>query len=652
MKYIYLFIGFSFMMQCSFAQQNVEFSKENFEDKAAFDAINIDYLDGLDYYTDENYALAIPFLIKAYDFNPNNAELNLKLGVCYLHTSEKHKAYKHLKLSYDIDPKYSHNIDYYFARAHHFLLEFEDAIIYYEKFIPTMDDPTIIAQIQKKIEECENGISLREKRAVGFVINLKQINSEYTDYSPMLSADQKTMVFTSRRNCMNNEIDPFDMQYHEKIFISHFQDNTWSEPVPISESINSKGHNANVGMSIDGQTLYVYDSHKGKSKIYKSTLEGSRWIEPVMLPEPINSKFNEKSISLSPDGKTVYFVSDRTNGIGGLDIYIADKGENDAYIGDAYNIGSVINTPYDEDGIYIHPDGKSLYFSSKGHNTMGGYDIFKSEKDSNGIWSEPINLGQPINSADDDIFLYVSADGKTGYFSSVREGGMGEKDIYKINFSEDEDNIDEKELVLVKGKVRDAITEMAVEADVVIVNNTTQEEVAKFRSNKETGEFIVSLPAGIDYGMTIINDDYLFYGENFNLVDSARFYEVELNMKLNKIAENSSAILRNIFFDYGKSILKPESEIEINRVYTLLNSHPEITIEIEGHTDNISSKRFNMALSKKRANAVANYLIEKGIDRKRFKTKGYGFSKPMESNDTELGRQKNRRVEFKILKID
>lgn len=634
------------------AQQNVDFSKENFEDKAAFDAINIDYLDGLDHYSDENYALAIPYFTKAYEFNPNNAELNLKLGVCYLHTSEKHKAYKHIKLSYDIDAKYSHNIDYYLARAHHFLLEFEDAIQYYEKFILTMDDPKIISQIQKRIEECENGIALRDNRAVGFVINLKSINSEYTDYSPMLSADQQTMVFTSRRNCKGNEIDPFDMQYHEKIFISHFQNNAWSEPLPISASINSESHNANVGMSIDGQTLYVYDSHKKKSKIYKSTLEGSRWTEPKILPEPINSKFNEKSISISPDGRTAYFVSDRTNGLGGLDIYLADKGENDQFIGEAYNIGSVINTPYDEDGIYLHPDGKSLFFSSKGHNTMGGYDIFKSEKDSSGIWSEPFNLGQPINSADDDIFLYVSADGKTGYFSSVREGGMGEKDIYKINFSEDENNIDESELILVKGEVRDAITEAAVEAEVVIVNNTTQEEVAKFRSNKETGEFIVSLPAGIDYGMTIINDDYLFYGENFNLVDSARFYEVVLNMKLNKITENSSAILRNIFFDYGESILKPESEIEINRVYTLLNSHPEITIEIAGHTDNISSKRYNMALSKKRANAVTNYLIDKGIDRNRFKAKGYGLSKPIESNDTKEGRQKNRRVEFKILQIN
>ena len=632
-----------------FSQTNVEFKLKNFSDDAdAFEKANNLFQDGLDYYDDNSFYIAIPYFEKAYEFNPNNAELNLKLGVCYLHTSEKEKAFQYIEKSRSLDSTFSKEIDYYTARAYHYLLEFEKAKEYYKLYLKGVSKESIVKDVTKKIEECDNGILLREHRSAGMIIDIKSINSKYADYAPMLTADEKTMIFTSRRKNKSDEVDPYDMQYYEDIYISHFENKVWTKPEPISDALNSKNHDANVGMSNDGQTIYVYNSNNGLGEIYKTVLDGNVWSKPIALPKPINSEFNEKCISISPDKKIIYFVSDRPNGKGGLDIYFVNV-DKDGELGEVHNIGDIINTPYDEDGVFIHPDGKALYFSSKGHNTMGGYDIFKSVKDTNGLWSKPINLGQPINSADDDVFLFVSADGKTGYFSSVKEGGLGEKDIYKISFSEGDAGVNNSKLLVVKGEIIDNVTKKPIEAEIVIMDNKKKEEVAKFKSNKETGGFIVSLPAGKDYALTVVSKDYLFYSENFNLIDSTSFLEIALKMEMNKLAVNSTAVLRNIFFDYGKSTLKTESTVEIDRVYQMMKENPQITIEISGHTDNVSSKKFNMVLSQKRANSVANYLIQKGINRKRFVTKGYAFSKPIADNKTKEGRRRNRRVEFKIL---
>lgn len=630
------------------AQVNTEFKSKNFDDKQAFENAQQNLLDGEDYFDDKSYYAAIPFLLKANDFNPNSASLNLKLGISYLHTNEKQKAFQHIEKAKKLVPNISEKIDYYIARAYHYILEFENAIEFYNKYLTQISDENEKTKILKRIEECNNGINLRDHRSAGLIVNIKEVNSIYADYSPMLTADESTMIFTSRRKNGSDLVDPYDMQYYENIFISHYKDKKWSTPQPISEVLNSKNHDANVGLSNDGQSIFVYNSNHGNGELYKTSLNGTTWSAPIVVPEPINSAYNEKCISISPDKKTIYFVSDRPGGKGGLDIYYVEK-DSEGNLSDIHNIGEAINTPYDEDGIFIHPDGKALYFSSKGHNTMGGYDIFKSIKDTNGVWSKPVNLGQPINSADDDIFLFVSANGKTGYFSSLKEGGVGEKDIYKINFSEEDPGLNESKLLLVKGKVIDAITQKPIEADIVIMDNTKQEEIAKFKSNKETGDFLVSLPAGKNYALTALNPNYLFYSENFNLIDSTSYLEIALNMEMSKLQANATSVLRNIFFDYGKSILKPASTTEIERLLTLLKAHPKMTLEISGHTDNISSKKFNQELSKKRANSVANYLIKKGIDRNRFKTKGYAFSKPIASNKTKEGRKRNRRVEFKIL---
>lgn len=645
---IFIIFAILFTLSNISAQQNVAFEASNFENESEFKEAKSALLEAYKHYDKGNFYGAIPLLTKAHTFNPNNCELNLKLGVSYLSGNEKQKALKYIQAAFDIDPAFTNKYDLHFAQAHHFLMNFENAQNYYNKYLTVITEPEIIKDINKKISECENGINLREKRNVGTCVNLEKINSEYADYSPMLSADESKMVFTSRRGQNGFEKDPSDSQYYEDIFISYSYNDEWSEPMPISSALNSKTHDSNLGMSNDGQNIFVYNSNNGNGEIYNTKLDGSIWLEPIALPKPINTLAEEKWISISPDQSIIYFVSDREGSNGGLDIFFVEK-DIEGNLGKVQNIGDVINTPYDEDGVFIHSDGKSLYFSSKGHNTMGGYDIFKSIKDTNGIWSKPINLGHPINSAGDDRFLFVSANGKTGYFSSPKEGGLGDMDIYKISFFDEDTLMNESGLLLVKGQVIDSQTEKPILADIVIMDNTQQTEIARFKSNKETGKFLISLPVGKDYALTALNTDYLFYSENFNLVDSTNFLEIDLIMKMQKLTENSSSVMRNLFFDYGKSILKPSSQAEVERLYQLLLSQPSMTIEISGHTDNVSSKSFNKILSQKRANAVANYLIQKGINRSRFQTKGYAFSKPIADNKTEEGRQKNRRVEFKIL---
>jgi len=333
-----------------------------------------------------------------------------------------------------------------------------------------------------------------------------------------------------------------------------------------------------------------------------------------------------------------------------------------------------INTPYDEEAVFIHPDGKTLYFSSKGWNTMGGYDIFKTVYE-NGHWSKPENVGYPINTADDDVFFTIAASGIHAYMSSARPGGYGDQDLYMITFitekptiSSSEDNliawktepvsetVAEKtvavslaSLTLLKGRILDDATKQPVEATIILTDNEKGEELATFTSNSATGKYLVSLPSGKNYGIAVKAEGYLFYSENFNIPANAPYQEIEKDIYLKKIDIGASIVLRNIFFDFNKATLRPESKTELDGLIQLMKDNPTLKIEISGHTDNIGSAEYNKKLSEQRAKAVVDYLIAAGISSDRLTYVGYGFEKPIAPNTTEEGRQLNRRTEFKII---
>jgi outer membrane protein OmpA-like peptidoglycan-associated protein len=437
--------------------------------------------------------------------------------------------------------------------------------------------------------------------------------------------------------------------------------------------INTEDHDATAGLSNDGQTLYLYYDRKDDGDIWQTHLNGDKWSKPEHMSDKINgSKSHESTVSVGPDNRTLYFISDRPGGLGGRDIWKTVMNEKGKWT-DAVNMGPTLNTEYDEEGVDILPDGKTMYFSSQGHKTMGGYDIFKSVN-TNGQWSEPENIGYPVNTPDDDVFFVMAASGKHGYYASIQKGGYGDKDIYMITFLgpekpvalSDEDNllagssssvadvmaqavtVHTTKTTLLKGIIYDSSSHAPLEASIELVDNVKNQIIASFTSNSKTGKYLVTLPSGVNYGIAVKAPNYLFYSANFNLPDTANYQVVEKNIPLQSISIGSRIVLRNIFFDFDKATLRPESTSELDRLINLLTTYAKLKIEISGYTDNKGSQTYNQTLSQSRAKSVVDYLIAHGIASDRLTFRGYGMDSPIATNETDEGRQLNRRTEFKI----
>ncbi len=478
------------------------------------------------------------------------------------------------------------------------------------------------------------------------------VNSKFDEYAPVVTADGLQIFFTSRRPYTEKEIKK-EKASKEKIYTSSRKSDKeeWEPAVPLDESVNQIVRNvSDIAVTNDGQRLLVYFDDEGNGEIYESELKGKNWSEPKPLDFPINTEYHESSASYAPDGKTLYFVSNRKGGVGGRDIWMSTRAQNGKWT-TPINIGETINTPDDEEGVFIHPDGKTMFFSSKGHKGKGGYDVFVSVYEE-GHWLNPVNLGEPINSVGDDIFLVLTADGKKGYFSSEGSNNQ-DKDIYEIEFIP---NFSLKnkgpKLALVKGIVIDADTKQPIGANINLIDNEKNSPIGDYRSNEATGNFLISLPSGKNYGLSVNVEGYMFHSENFNLPDSAQFKEYFIKIELKKLTKGVKVVLKNIFFDYDKATLRPESYPELDRVVELINKNPKIKVEISGHTDSKGSDEYNLKLSQSRAKSVVEYLINKGIDSKRLIAKGYGETQPIDTNDTDEGRQNNRRVEFKVISVD
>jgi len=671
-----LLVAFFFLIiPCLFGQvQDVPFDKKFFPDKKRFkDAVD-NLKEGNGNFELEQYNVALPFFEKAYLLNPDNAELNFKIGICYIEGAnlDKEKAIKYFKKAYELNPNIHPRILYYLAEAHHFHYEFEKALEFYEKYQrnPIKEEHVDIA---KKIQECKNAIELAQKPARVFIDNIgTAINTKYPEYIPVITTDESVMYFTSKReDTQGGGIDETDGHYFEDVYISKLVKGKWTKAENVGVPINSIKNDATVGLSSDGRILLVYE----EGDIYECRQKGNKWSEPKKLPKEINTKFTETSASFSADNRTLYFVSDRKDlSIGGKDVFVTTMNDDGSW-NNPKNIGNTINTPYDEEAVFIHPDGKTMYFSSKGHNTIGGYDIFKSTlKD--GKWSKPENLGMPINTPDDDVFLVVTGSGKRGYYSSSKKGGEGEQDIYIVTFlgpekpmrTNTEDNliagikaplkellVEEKvevsssQLTIFRGNTLDEITKQPVGAEIVITDNGSGTVLNRIESNSETGKFIVTLPSGKNYGIAVNADGYLFHSENFDIPEGGNFQLVEKDVLMKKVEIGTKVILRNIFFDTDKATLRPESKYELDNLIKILVENPRLKIEISGHTDNQGNASYNQKLSERRAKAVVDYLVNENVEAYRLTYAGYGLTQPIADNKTAEGRQLNRRTEFKVI---
>ncbi len=681
---LYSLFVFSVAFATIVKAQNVEFDKDNFPDnKEGVKAAIKEIKEGDKYYKlgPRAYKFALEHYLKAADFNSKNAELNFKVGDCYLHTIHKVRAIPYLesayKLNRDIDPK----IHYMLGDAYHLNLQWDEAIKEYTTYKNGLTPEELRIQtddIKKKTEECNTGRELVKHPVKVFIDNIGGIvNSSYADYTPVISADESTMFFTSRRdNTTGGGKDENDFEYFEDIYITYKENGKWVSPENPGPPINTNENDASIGLSADGQKLFIYKGDNG-GDIFECVLKGKYWSKPERMDKVINTKFHESAACYSFDQKTLYFVSDKPGGYGGRDIYMTKLNKKGKKWEEPVNMGAVINTPYDEEGVFMHPDGKTMYFSSRGHRTMGGYDIFRTLwNDTTQSWSEPENIGYPVNTADDDVFFVISASGKHGYYSSVKNNGIGDQDIYLITFLgaekpmvlNTEDNLlaslaaptSEKtiepviksktsQLTIFKGRVLDALTMQPVEATLEITDNQKNEIISSFESNATTGKYLVSLPSGKNYGIAVKADKYLFYSENFDIPASAGYQEVTKDILLKRIEVGSKIVLKNIFFDFDRATLRPESTAELERLTKLLNDNSGLKIEISGHTDNKGSATYNQKLSEDRAKTVVDYLIQHGISASRLQYKGYGLSQPIATNDTDEGRQLNRRTEFKIV---
>lgn len=667
-----------------FFAQNVEFSKENFpSDKDGLKLAKEKLEEGDEYFEmEDNFLkLAIEPYEEAQKFNPNNAELNFKLGKCYLYSSFKQKALPYLEKAKKLNTSIHPDIDFYLAQAYHLDMQWDKAVSYFDAFLKNhsnSSDANLVKLAVKEKNDCATGKDIASKPIRVQIDNLgKEINTEFHEYKPLISADESVLFFTSRRpGSIGNEKDPFYNDYYEDIYFSQkLSFGQWSQAKNLGAPVNTADHDANSGLSVDGSKLIIYLGSKNNGDLFESELVGDKWSSPKEMNKNINTdKFHESSASYSPDGKSVYFVSDKPGGIGDRDIYISyldDKGK----WGKAENLGNVINTEFGEEGVFIHPDGKTLYFSSQGHKGMGGYDIFKSIYNTQTkTWSTPENIGYPVNTTDDDVFFVVSADGKHGYYTSVNSKGFGGRDLYMITFLgaekkevkevktvevakvEKTEKVVIKEepiarLTILKGIISDEVSKKPIEGSIEIVDNNLNQTISTFTSNSASGKYLVSLTAGHNYGIAVKKNGYLFHSENFDIPDTAAFQEIVKDIPLKKLEIGSKIILKNIFFDFDKATLRQESTNELERLLKLLNEIPTLKIEISGHTDSKGANDYNKTLSESRAKAVVDYLIKAGISSSRLTFKGFGEEQPISTNDTEEGRQLNRRTEFKILSL-
>ena len=674
-----LFLILLFQLPLFLLAQDIPFDRSSFgKDRENLRIALRAIRDGDSYYMLGQYNKALESYQKAQVINPNNSELNYMIGYMYLYV-ERYRALPYMKKAYELNPGVRPDVLYLLGLSYHYNEQFEEAKEYYAKFQKQLlpGDKEDMDAVTKRIEECNNGIELMKMPARAFITNLKELNSKYSDHSPVISTDESVMLFTStREGSVGGKQNAYDGEYDEDIYISYKTHGKWGVPVNAGEPLNTRSEDATVGLSADGQSLLIYNGQRGRGDLQISVLKGDEWSWPEWLSSEINSKYQESSASFANNDRMLYFISERPGGVGGKDIWFSTKDSRGRW-SEAKNLGSAINTPYDEESVFMHPDGRTLYFSSMGHKTMGGYDIFRSVKQDDGTWSKPENLGAPINTADDDLSFVISASGRNGYLSSKRKGGMGQHDIYLVTFlgpekpmvlsNEDHllaslnqtitDNAMEKtvelktiRLTVVKGVITDAISGNPIEAEIEVIDNEKDEVVFSNRSNSKTGRFLVSLPSGKNYGLAVKADGYLFHSENFNIPKTSAYREIEKEINLHNIKKDAKIVLRNVFFETGKANLRIESYPELNRLANVMKEIPTLKIEISGHTDNVGGEAMNLKLSKDRAKSVVDYLIiTQEIAPERITYAGYGFSQPIADNITEDGRQQNRRVEFKVI---
>lgn len=482
------------------------------------------------------------------------------------------------------------------------------------------------------------------------------VNSADPEYYPCITADDGTLIFTRRVKAP--EIPIYGMQ--EDFYVSkRGADGAW-QPSAAIPTVSTAQYNEGAGtLTPDGRFIIFtkcaledgsYGGNlrgAGSCDLFISQRVGDRWSPAGNLGSPVNSAQWESQPSMASDGRTLYFVRGRRtgNGVSDMDIYTS-RMQDDGSWTKPEKLGANVNTPWQEESVQIHPDGRTLYFSSNGHPGFGGLDIFVSRMQEDGTWGKAVNLGYPINTGADENSLLVGANGSIAYFASDRPGGFGDLDLYSFELYPEARPLP---VSYIRGHVTDRTNGQPVEADVELFDLATGQLATAAYSDPKTGEFLVCLPTGRSYALNASSEGYLFFSENYDVAAGTAREPVTLEVPLSPLTSGSVIALRNIFFNTGSYELLPASNAELDKLVKLLKSNPALRIELGGHTDNVGNDAANQKLSEQRAGAVRDHVVGQGIDGARITAKGYGETTPVATNDTEEGRALNRRTEVRVL---
>ncbi len=566
------------------------------------------------------------------------------LGDVSMGLGDKSYAIDAYRKSIPLSPRFSYPMYYRLAIAEHSLGYYSEALQHIRKYLTSKN---ISQKYRKKAnalkKSCEFSISAKRKPVSFDPENLgASINTNADEYLPALSADGSTLIFTRSK-----KVDGFR---NEDFYLSYNNTDNWIAAKNLGKPINTDQNEGAQCITADGLTIYFTacsrnDSY-GRCDIYESNFENGNWTEPKNLGANINTENWESQPAISADGRQLFFVSNRSGGIGGKDIWVSYKNNNGSWT-KAKNLGKDINSSKDDISPFLHWDNQTLYFSSKGFVGMGGFDIFLSRLDELGDWGEVKNIGYPINSPSDENSLIVAKDGRTAYFASAYfNEGRTDLDLYTFDLPQESRA---REVAYVQGVISDAKTHKPIKAIIELVDLQTGRSYKSSRSDID-GNYMLCLPSKADYALTLTKKNYLFYSENIQLQKEGSI--LVKNFKLQLLEVGEQVRLDNIFFELDAFKLKDESTAELNKIIQFMESNPFLVVEISGHTDNSGAKKYNLDLSEQRAASVKRALVQRGLNGERIQIKGYGMSRPLNNNSTEVDRAINRRTELKIISVE
>ena len=522
---------------------------------------------------------------------------------------------------------------------------YTDALIHFNVYLA---QPSILqknkAIAEKSILDCKFAIEAIKNPVHFDPVNLgDSVNTTDDEYWPSITVDGLTLMFT--RQVSTGLSNP---KSQEDFYFSHMENGKWRKAVNAGYPLNTSQNEGAQSLSSDGRFMYFTACERpdgqGRCDIYFSSFNGNNWSSPENIGPPINSNAWESQPSISANGRMLFFVSNRPGGFGGMDLWysiLSDEGKWSSPV----NLGKTVNTSGDEMSPFIHFDGRSLFFSSNGRVGMGGHDIFLTKMKDDTTWTEPKNLGYPINTYNDEMGLIIDASGQLAYFSSIRDNIHG-KDIFSFSVYE---SARPDPASYFKGKVFEKGTGKVLQASYELVNLTTGQVVAA-NTTEQNGTFLLCLPPDHNYGLNVNKKGYLFYSDNFMLegIHSATEPFIK-RIDLSPLRAGERLILSNVFYEFDSCKLTKESFSELDKLFRLLSDNINVIVEINGYTDAVGTDVYNLDLSEKRARSVMDYLIRKGIIAERLSFKGNGAASPISDNVTADGRKRNRRTEVRII---